>query len=51
LVEVARSIGVNVPKALRFFEVTHYTWITLDGSLRRLRIVGMLATLIADVEL
>jgi hypothetical protein len=51
LVEVGRSIGSNMPKAWKFFEVTHSTWSTLDSSLGRLRSVGMLATLIADVEL
>ena len=51
LVGVGRSIGVNVPKAWKIFEVTHSTWSTLDGSLGWLRSVGMLATLIADVEL
>jgi hypothetical protein len=40
-----------VPKAWKFFEVTHSTWSTLDSSLGCLRSVGMLATLITDVEL
>jgi hypothetical protein len=51
LVEVGRSIGSNVPKAWKFFEVTHSTWSTLDSLLGCLRSVGMLATLITDVEL
>jgi hypothetical protein len=45
------SIGVNMPKASNFYEVTHYTWSTLNGSLDVLRREGMLATLIANVEL
>jgi hypothetical protein len=40
-----------VPKAWKFFEVTHSTWSTLDSLLGCLRSVGVLATLIADVEL
>jgi hypothetical protein len=51
LLGVSRSIGVNMPKAWKFFEVTHSTWITLDNSLDVLRSEGMLVTLITDVEL
>jgi hypothetical protein len=45
------SIGSNVPKAWKFFKVTHSNWSTSDSSMGRLRSVVMLATLIADVEL
>jgi hypothetical protein len=31
--------------------VTHFAWSTLDSSLENFRIVGVLATLIVDVEL
>jgi hypothetical protein len=51
LVGVGRSIGSNMPKAWKFFEVTHSTWSTLNNSLGRLRSVSVLATLIANVEL
>jgi hypothetical protein len=51
LVEVGISIGANVPKAWKLFEVTHYTWSTLDSLLGHLRSEGVLATLIVDVDL
>ena len=51
MVGVGRSIGANVPKAWKLFEVTRSTWNTLDSLLGCLRSVGMLATLITDVEL
>jgi hypothetical protein len=50
-IRVGKSIGANVPKAWKFFAVTHSTWSTLDNSLGRLRGVYELATLIIDVEL
>jgi hypothetical protein len=48
---LAEVLVSNMPKAWNFFEVTHSTWSTLDSSLGHLRSVGMLATLIVDVEL
>jgi hypothetical protein len=44
-------IGLNVHKAWEFYKVTHSTWITFESFLGCLRSVGMLATLIANVEL
>jgi hypothetical protein len=40
-----------MPKAWKLFGVTHSTWRTLDSSLGCLRSVGVLATLIVNVEL
>jgi len=51
LVGVDKSIGANVHKAWKFFEVTHSTLSTFGGSLGCLRSVGTMATLIMDVEL
>jgi hypothetical protein len=51
LVEVGKSIGSNVPKAWKFFEVNHSTWSTLENSLGHLKSVSVLATLITHVEL
>jgi hypothetical protein len=39
------------PRHVGSLGVTHSTWNTLDSSLGRLRGVGMLATLIANIEL
>jgi hypothetical protein len=38
-----------MPKAWKLFERIHYTWSTLEIFLGRLRSVGTLATLIANV--
>jgi hypothetical protein len=46
-----QSIDMNMPKAWKFFEVTHSAWRTLDNFFGRLRSVNILATLIVDVEL
>ena len=49
--EVRKTIGLNLPKVWKFFEVAHSTLSTLDNSLGHLRSVSELTTLIADVEL
>ena len=51
MVEVGISIGSNMPKAWKFFEVTNSNWSTLEGSLGHLRSVDTLDTLITNVEL
>ena len=51
MVEVGRSIGANMPKEWKLFEVTHSTSITLESSLGHLGSVIMLDTLINDVDL
>jgi hypothetical protein len=40
-----------MPKAWKFFEVTHSTWRTLDNCWDFLRSVGMISILITYVEL